>query len=277
MKQDLNNEIGVLPVILGVMGGFIGYEISDGLYSIIFGFLCLVIGMVLGVLVDANAKDKIKNAKRKKTRESYEKEHKAQLKYFRVTIDIHIATLARKRHQLITTSDYGIVDDKLWKQEVCEFSNTVFVETPGAKLRLSPNELGELVDKQVKEYQLLHGEKIHLNFDEDMTGLEYEHFCADLLKKNGWDAKVTKGSGDQGVDVVAKKNGKIYAIQCKKYSSPVGNKAVQEAHAGKGFINADNAAVVTNASFTRSANELSNTLGILLLHHADLERLNDTI
>jgi HJR/Mrr/RecB family endonuclease len=62
-------------------------------------------------------------------------------------------------------------------------------------------------------------------------------------------------------------------LQCKKSSTPVGNKAVQEAHAGKGFMDADYAIVVSNNSFTPSAKQLASTLGILLLHHDQLHDL----
>ena len=59
-----------------------------------------------------------------------------------------------------------------------------------------------------------------------MNGYEYEEYCANYLKKNGYtNITVTKGSGDHGVDIIACKNGKKYAIQCKYYSNPVSNAA----------------------------------------------------
>lgn len=59
-------------------------------------------------------------------------------------------------------------------------------------------------------------------------------------------------------------------LQCKKYSSPVGNGAVQEVHAGKGFLGADISVVVSDATFTKSAKELAGILGVLLIHHSAL-------
>lgn len=98
-----------------------------------------------------------------------------------------------------------------------------------------------------------------------MNGHEYEYFCADKLRISGFsNVKVTKGSGDQGIDVIAYKNGKKYAIQCKYYTSPVGNKAIQEAFAGAKFYDCDIAAVMTNNTFTKSARELANKLGVEL-------------
>ena len=43
---------------------------------------------------------------------------------------------------------------------------------------------------------------------EDMEGHEFEYFCADLLKRNGFtEVEVTKGSGDYGADILAQKEG----------------------------------------------------------------------
>lgn len=107
-------------------------------------------------------------------------------------------------------------------------------------------------------------------YREEMTPLEYEAFCADLLKSRGWQTELTKSSGDQGVDVVAKKGTITLAIQVKKYSSPVGNYAVQEVYTGRAFYGATHAAVVSNAPYTPAAQELARSAGVVLLHHDDL-------
>ena len=67
---------------------------------------------------------------------------------------------------------------------------------------------------------------------EDVEGHEFEYFCADLLTDRGFtEVEVTKGSGDYGIDILAQKDGVTYAIQCKRYTAPVGVKAIQEAYA----------------------------------------------
>ena len=58
-----------------------------------------------------------------------------------------------------------------------------------------------------------------------MEGHDFEYYCAELLKNNGfYNVSVTQGSGDQGIDVLAEKGGVKYGIQCKCYSSDIGNK-----------------------------------------------------
>ena len=104
------------------------------------------------------------------------------------------------------------------------------------------------------------------NFSFDrMNGHEFEHFCADLLRKNDFsNVCVTPGSGDQGVDILAEKHSIKYAIQCKNYATPLGNTPVQEVAAGKIFYNCHVGVVLTNSTFTPGAISLAEATGVLL-------------
>ena len=79
--------------------------------------------------------------------------------------------------------------------------------------------------------------------------LGFERFCALLLKDCGYSTRVTQASGDHGIDVIASKEGYTYNIQCKHYSKNVGNKAIQEAYAGRAFYGGNYAVVMTNRYF----------------------------
>lgn len=98
-----------------------------------------------------------------------------------------------------------------------------------------------------------------------MEGPEFEHYCAELLQRNGFtEVEVTKASGDFGVDVLAKKDGVSYAIQCKCYKDTVGNHAVQEALSGAQYYHCMVAAVMTNNYFTPAAIETAEKTNVLL-------------
>ncbi len=87
-----------------------------------------------------------------------------------------------------------------------------------------------------------------------MDGHQFEHFCAEVLEKNGFvNVEVTRGSGDHEIDILAVKEDITYAIQCKRYSSNIGNAAVQQAHTGKSLYQRDIAVVLTNQYFTAQA------------------------
>lgn len=98
-----------------------------------------------------------------------------------------------------------------------------------------------------------------------MEGHEFEYWCADLLRKNGFtDVNVTPGSGDYGVDIIAIKDGIKYAIQCKCYSNNLDNTPVQEVVAGKTIYGCQIGVVMTNRHFTKGAIDLAEKNGILL-------------
>ncbi len=99
-----------------------------------------------------------------------------------------------------------------------------------------------------------------------MDGHDYEYVVAQYLRGLGYTGtRVTKGSGDFGVDVLANKGSHKYAVQCKYYTGSVGVSAVQEAVAGKAYYGCDMAMVVTNSTFTKAARELAVANNVILL------------
>lgn len=104
------------------------------------------------------------------------------------------------------------------------------------------------------------------NVDMDrMSGEEFEQFCCSLLKASNYrNVRLTSGSGDQGVDILAEKGGIKYAIQCKRYSSPLGNTPIQEVHAGKDIYGCHVGVVMTNQYFTEGAKEAASKTNTIL-------------
>lgn len=109
---------------------------------------------------------------------------------------------------------------------------------------------------------------------DSMEGHEFEHWCAELLQKVGFtNVSVTPGSGDQGVDVLAERDGVTYAIQCKCYSADLGNRPVQEVLAGKFVYNRHVGVVMTNRHFTQGAIEAAKATGVLLWDRDEIEKM----
>jgi restriction system protein len=182
----------------------------------------------------------------------------------------HTAELLVRRRQLTVTSNYGLVDDSQWLQEV-EFFIDEVIEKSGGEVRSSPARLGtvrRLIDTVTAGFA-----SSRAPFSPDMDPIDYEQMVADSLTDLGWVTRLTKASGDEGIDVIAEMRGKRVVIQCKRYASPIGNSAAQEVFAGKSFEDADYAAVVTNTEFTRSARQLADTTQVVLLHHDELSKL----
>lgn len=105
----------------------------------------------------------------------------------------------------------------------------------------------------------------YLDAIDTMPGIKFETFMGGILRKIGYEVEVTKASGDNGADIIAKDKFKKYAIQCKRYTGNVGFDAVKEAHTAKDIYDCDVGVVLTNVeNFTKEAIENSRKLNVLL-------------
>lgn len=130
------------------------------------------------------------------------------------------------------------------------------------------NELNaEILKKKQKKKEL------ELGYQDVENGYEFEEYVAKLYQRLGFETTVTRKSGDQGADIIAKRNGRKYIIQAKFYNSPVGNKAVQEVVAALAMYQADYGIVVTNGTYTQSAIELAKANDVELIDKKRIEEI----
>lgn len=130
----------------------------------------------------------------------------------------------------------------------------------------------EVLKADSYETGLFEGTTLTISDVDLLTGHEFEFFIAALFNKMGYNAEVTKGSGDQGIDVIVKTNGSaIYGIQTKKQKNSVTNKAIQEVVAGLGFYNLKKGMVITNNYFNEHAKQLAKANNIQLWDREELK------
>ncbi|MBS0984063.1 restriction endonuclease [Gluconobacter cerinus] len=185
-----------------------------------------------------------------------------------------------RRLQLVTTDAYGTIHLTKWAKEIGYFCNTRVL--PLLQVEGLADQWQGLADQaqaRIEEIAQRMPPGAVLNqkplsdprvFDPQMDPFDYERHCALLLEQAGWNARVTQASGDQGADIIATKGGRKIVVQCKLYSQPVGNKAVQEIYTAKQHQQADEAIVASNAGYTIPARQLAATTGVHLLHHQEL-------
>ncbi|MCW2265331.1 restriction system protein [Gluconobacter cerinus] len=185
-----------------------------------------------------------------------------------------------RRLQLVTTDAYGTIHLTKWAKEIGYFCNTRV--SPLLQVEGLADQWQGLADQaqaRIEEIAQRMPPGAVLNqkplsdprvFDPQMDPFDYERHCALLLEQAGWNARVTQASGDQGADIIATKGGRKIVVQCKLYSQPVGNKAVQEIYTAKQHQQADEAIVASNAGYTIPARQLAATTGVHLLHHQEL-------
>lgn len=111
-----------------------------------------------------------------------------------------------------------------------------------------------------------------------LSGRAFEEFLSDLFSHLGYSSVTTKTTGDQGGDIVIKKDDDRIVVQAKNFSGNlVGNKAIQEVLASKSYYGCNKAMVVTTSKFTRPAKDLADKNNIELWDKNKLtELLNQT-
>lgn len=188
-----------------------------------------------------------------------EESEKANLenKYIKSVIDCEKFEFSEVRnifiYFLISKSDY--INTNIYDK---------FVEYQQVVKKIELETTSNCIKSKLKTKQTRKISNFTINDIDLMNGVEFEKFIAFLFSKMGYKTEITKQTNDQGLDVIAFKNGERIGIQAKCYSNTVGNSSVQEAVAGKNYYNCDKVLVITNNFFTSSAIKLATTNQVIL-------------
>ncbi|MEN9413227.1 MAG: hypothetical protein RLZZ342_314 [Candidatus Parcubacteria bacterium] len=103
----------------------------------------------------------------------------------------------------------------------------------------------------------------------------FEHYVATIYKAQGYKTEVTPATGDGGIDVVLKKDGRTTGVQVKHYgpNSSVGRPDVQKLVGACAQKNYDTRLFVTTSYFSSDAIEAAKVLNVELVDGTQLERL----
>lgn len=111
---------------------------------------------------------------------------------------------------------------------------------------------------------------------DEMDGLEFEEYVADMLKRQGYSDVMLTVKYDYGVDIIATKDGIRWGVQVKHYSGLDGANAVQQVVTGLRMYDCDCAMVVTNSMFSHVAVELADANNCELFDRSRLVRIFQT-
>lgn len=259
----------VFLVAFGTVFAFVGQRVY---------WLAVVVGVVMAVVVYRTMKQRAgarANALRgDEERAAAERQRVLAVEKLRAGVAIaeHAAALRTKRAQLRRPDEYGIVDEDPWLEHRCYFVDHVLRRQFPHWDQLTEDALLQLIDEVLDDPLTEFGTSPTGEVN-NMDGMAYEHHCADVLAAHGWTATLTKASGDQGVDVIARRGHIKVALQCKRYAAPVGNRAVQEVIAARQFEDATHAVVVSTATYTNSARALAHKARVLLISDTQLPEL----
>lgn len=145
-------------------------------------------------------------------------------------------------------------------------------------IRFAFDQLGYEIENWVIRRKFRQGEQWRtgremIRWLRDMKSDDFEKYIGEIFRRLGYDVKVTGGSYDGGVDVIAEKDNRKHYIQCKRYSAKneVGVGAIRDFYGaladrlanGKGYF-------VTTGKFTLEAERFAEDKPIELV---DSQRL----
>lgn len=83
-----------------------------------------------------------------------------------------------------------------------------------------------------------------------LDGWQFEEEVAKVFKNKGYQTEVTKGSGDGGVDIILKKDGRTSIVQCKHHRHPVPPEPIRALYGCKPDFKADEVILVASSGVT---------------------------
>ncbi len=114
----------------------------------------------------------------------------------------------------------------------------------------------------------------------EIAGVSWQDFkllIGEHFRREGFSAKETARGADGGVDLILKKNGATYIVQCKHYKAyKVGVKPVRELLGVMASCGAAGGYVVTSGEFTGDAIDFAKTNNIKLIDGNDLSKILKT-
>jgi restriction system protein len=199
-------------------------------------------------------------------------------------INEHLHVLARKRQDLIKKDHYGLVHLEEWEGEKDFFINNVL----GNRLGNIHSEdfpmpyflIDIMIDKHIDNYfKKGHADGAIREYQgedwEDADQQAYRGYCMRLLGLAGWKVLTpTEEDIQSRGPILARKDWKLLLVTCTRASKPLGRRLIRQTFSAKRSHNADAAAIVTNAGFSRWARFSALKCDIMLLHHSDLVNID---
>ena len=110
-----------------------------------------------------------------------------------------------------------------------------------------------------------------------MNSSEFEQYVAMLMRNNGYRNVSLTEKYDMGVDIIAEKDGVRWGVQVKHYSGLVKASAVHQVVTGLKLYGCDRAMVVTNSTYSATAQRLAAGNDCVLIDERGLARLSDKL
>lgn len=110
-----------------------------------------------------------------------------------------------------------------------------------------------------------------------LSGVEFEKVCQQLVENMGFETETTKASGDGGIDLIAYNRQPLlsgkYIIQCKRYTGSVGEPIIRDLYGVVMSERANKGILMTTGTFTKSAVNFADGKPIELIDGVAMQNL----
>lgn len=107
-----------------------------------------------------------------------------------------------------------------------------------------------------------------------MSGYQFEKEIAKLYTAYNYNAQVTKGSGDGGIDIFLEKDGRRYGVQCKNHHRAIGPAAIRDLYGAMSHEGLDEGIFIASSGYTKGAKEFAHNKSMRLLDINDVLRMH---
>ena len=118
-----------------------------------------------------------------------------------------------------------------WWPSIVAFVSGILVvwltKTPGDSSKILEVEEAKVRLRQETEHKF-HEALRDVRVWATLDGVGFERAVARIYKEEGFDVEFTPRTNDKGVDLILRKSGKVFIVQCKAYARNVGVSAVRE-------------------------------------------------
>jgi hypothetical protein len=128
------------------------------------------------------------------------------------------------------------------------------------------------LEKAQRDYQRRREE-----YWESLRGVEFEVSLARLYSDLGYAVEITKGSGDEGVDLFLRKDEKVIVVQCKGHGNPIGVGAIRDLYGAMIHFEADSAILACPTGFTTGVEKFAKDKPIQLISATDLVEMIESV
>ncbi len=112
-----------------------------------------------------------------------------------------------------------------------------------------------------------------------LSGIEFEREMGALFSDFGYTVESTPSSGDQGIDLILRKNGETTLVQCKSRKSPIGPAVARELLGSLVAFpgGADKAILACTGGFTKGVYEFVQDQPTKLIDASDIVTLSESV